>query len=87
MQRYVAAVAACGDPSGVSSSPLGRTVLHPVPQGCVPMVCKAEVAGKKSKKEYQPRAMGSCAAGPLFVASSAIRQRQGFAGVQYKKFE
>lgn len=58
-----------------------------LPQGCVPMVCKAEVAGKKSKKEYQPRAVGSCAAGPLFVASSAIRQRQGFAGVQYKKFE
>lgn len=58
-----------------------------LPQGCVPMVCKAEMAGKKSKKEYQPRAVGSCAAGPLFVASSAIKQRQGFAGVQYKKFE
>lgn len=56
-----------------------------LPQGCIPIVCKAKMAGKKSKKEYQPCAVGSCAAGPLFVASSAIRQRQGFAEVRYKK--
>lgn len=58
-----------------------------LPQGCIPIVCKAKMAGKKSKKEYQPCAVGSCAAGPLCVASSAIRQCQGFAEVRYKKFE